>query len=314
VGIFCVVWLVAYVFYFKEEEPAPAVPRDLLSLAETETGAPETLAAEPETPRPVTPPPVPGTVPPVAARPGTPRTGPSQTGVSRTTAPKALRGKIALILDDAGYQNALLKVFLSFPGPLTVAILPGLPGSAEAARLVRNAGKQLMLHLPMEPKNGQDPGPDAIFGHFEDAAITGLTNRHIDSLPGIVGVNNHMGSRATEDERVMRLVLDAVKRKGLFFIDSRTSARSAARRIAEELKLPFGERAVFLDNEKDKTAIRKAFQAGKAIAEKQGRAIMIGHVWCAELAEVLLELYPVILDEGYQFYPVAELLKGEPPG
>jgi polysaccharide deacetylase 2 family uncharacterized protein YibQ len=313
---------VAYVFYFKaEQEPAQAAPKDIPSPAESpgaapekeaETAVPGTLPAEPGIPRSVTPPPPAGTArSAVPARPGAVQPGPARPTGQRAAVPKPLRGKSAIILDDAGYQNALLNIFLSFPGPLTVAILPGLPGSAEAAQLVRNAGKQLMLHLPMEPQNGQDPGPDAIFGHYDDAAIIRLTGRHIDSLPGIVGVNNHMGSRATEDERVMRLVLGAIKQKGLFFIDSRTTADSTARRIAEELKLPFGERTVFLDNEKDKTAIRKAFQAGKAAAEKQGYAIMIGHVWCAELAEVLLEIYPEILNEGYQFYPVTEILKGE---
>lgn len=227
---------------------------------------------------------------------------------------KRIRGKLALIIDDAGYNNAFLETFLAFPGPMAVSVLPGLPGSRDASRLVRKAGKELLLHLPMEPENGQDPGPGAVYTRMGDEAVRDLVRGHLDSLPGIVGVNNHMGSRATADERVMSLVLGVLRERGLFFVDSGTTAASAGRRVAGELKLPFLERSVFLDNEKDKAAIRESIERGKAVAEKRGYAVMIGHVWCSELAEVLLEVYPDILDEGYRFYPVSELLKGESSG
>jgi hypothetical protein len=221
-----------------------------------------------------------------------------------------VKGRLALVIDDAGYHNENVESFLSFPGPLAVSVLPGLPGSFEAARRVAASGKDLLLHLPMEPENGRDPGPGAITTKMTDGEVLGLLRRHLDSFPGIRGVNNHMGSLATRDERIMRLVLGELKKRSLFFLDSGTTSASVGRKIAGELHVLILERAVFLDNEKDTLAIRESIQKGKSIAEKRGYAIMIGHVWCAELADVLLEVYPEILSEGYQFLPLSELLKG----
>lgn len=224
---------------------------------------------------------------------------------------KKMRGKLAIVIDDAGYHGDNLEGFLSFPGPLAVSVLPGLEGSMYAAQRTVAAGKELLLHLPMEPENGKDPGPGAVFTNMNDREVLGLVTRHIDSLPGAIGVNNHMGSRATGDERIMRLLLGELKKRALFFLDSRTTPRSVGKKTAKDLNLPFLERAVFLDNEKNTLAIRESIQKGKTIAEKRGYAVMIGHVWCTELAEVLLEVYPEILSEGYQFYPLSELLSGE---
>jgi polysaccharide deacetylase 2 family uncharacterized protein YibQ len=210
-----------------------------------------------------------------------------------------------------GYRGSNLRAFLEFPGALTISILPGLPGSAEAAVRGSEAGKELLLHLPMEALNKQDPGPGAILVRMKDERIRALVRQHMAELPGIVGVNNHMGSLATQNERVMKIVLEEIKKKNLFFLDSGTVAGSVGKKTAEIVGVPFLERTVFLDNERSKTAIREAISRGKAIAEKRGHAVMIGHVWCAELAEVLIEVYPELLDEGFSFYNLSEILKGE---
>jgi polysaccharide deacetylase 2 family uncharacterized protein YibQ len=236
------------------------------------------------------------------------RASPGQTS-SLASAASAVKGKLIIIIDDAGYHNELLEKFLTFPGSLTIAVLPGLAGSAEAARLTLSAGKELMLHLPMEAQGGEDPGPGAILTSLDTRAIGQRVRGHIDSLPGIVAVNNHMGSRATEDERVMRHVLAAVKEKGLFFIDSLTTARSSVGRMALEAGLPWGVRDVFLDNKNTRSAIRRALEEGMAIAEKNGTAILIGHVQRETLAEVLHESYAAIIKKGFVFSPVSEILR-----
>ena len=235
----------------------------------------------------------------------------TQEGTKGATAvrPK-VRGKLALVIDDAGYNSDSLDRFLSFPGPLAVSVLPELPHTREAVEKTRRAGKELLLHLPMEPEGKQNPGPMAILTSQKNEEIARILNLHLDALPGIRGVNNHMGSKATADERVMRVVLGELKKRSLFFLDSLTGAGSVGKKVAAELKLPYLERSVFLDNEKDKTEIQGALEKAKAVSEKRGYAVMIGHVWCSELADVLLERYPQILDEGYLFYPVSDLLSG----
>lgn len=228
-------------------------------------------------------------------------------------APRPARGRLAVVIDDGGYDNRALDDFLRFPGPLAVSVLPGIPGSGEAAEKIRAAGKELLLHLPMEALGGEDPGPGAVLGGMDDETARKLVVSHIASLPGVVGANNHMGSRGTADPRLMSVVLGALKEKSMFFLDSRTTPSSVGRRVAESLGLPFLERGVFLDNETDKAFIREALTRGKTLADTRGHAVMIGHVWCSELAEVLLEVYPELLDEGYRFYPLTELLQGDSP-
>ncbi len=248
-----------------------------------------------------------------AAKPSPPRDGASE-GTRETipgiAARPAVRGKLVLVIDDAGYDSVALERFLAFPGPLAVSVLPDLPGSADAAKRVLRAGKSLMLHLPMEPEGTQNPGPGAVFTAQKNDEIRKTVERHVTSLPGILGVNNHMGSKATRDERVMRAVIEVLKERSLFFLDSLTNGESVGKKVAAESNLPFLERSVFLDNEKDKTEIRGAFEKAKVVAEKRGYAVMIGHVWCSELADVLMEIYPEILDEGFRFYPVSDLLTG----
>jgi polysaccharide deacetylase 2 family uncharacterized protein YibQ len=319
-GVSCLVWLAAYVFYFRPQA-APGDNSAMESLARQEEARappPENAAAPaPENPKPPGQETA-GQVSPQAEKPAASR--PAATGAEpRQPAPAArpprpaAKGKIAIILDDAGYQNALLKSFVGFHGKLTVAVLPGLPGSAEAARIIQAAGKETMLHLPMQPRHGENPGPQAILSSMDNQTVLRLTKKHIDSLPGLKGVNNHMGSLATEDPRIMGLVLGVLKERGLFFIDSRTTANSAGPRLASRLGVPFRERSVFLDNVRDAQSIRAYFETGKQIAAKQGWAVMIGHVWCAELAEVLPRLYEEARAEGHEFLFASELLAGDGP-
>jgi len=115
------------------------------------------------------------------------------------------------------------------------------------------------------------------------------------------GVNNHMGSLGTQDQRLLEPIMRVLKERQLFFLDSRTSAKSKAITVARTIGVSSVERDVFLDNDQDREAILRALQDGAKIAEKRGYAVMIGHAWSAELAQVLIDTYPHLVEQGYDF-------------
>ena len=194
---------------------------------------------------------------------------------------------LAVIIDDAGYNLGELQAFLDLPGPLTIAVLPNLPHSLEAARRVVAAGKDLILHCPMEATGGEDPGPGALRTDQSPAEVESRLAAAFASVPGARGMNNHMGSRATADEALMRTVLGFLKREGKFFIDSRTTADTVGARVAGELGVPFLQRDIFVDEGTSDVDIAAAFVKGIAEARTRGQAVLIGHVQNRGVADIL---------------------------
>jgi polysaccharide deacetylase 2 family uncharacterized protein YibQ len=218
---------------------------------------------------------------------------------------------VALVIDDAGNNLRELEPFLAFPGPLTIAVLPGLPHSAEAARRIRAAGKEVFLHQPMEALGGQNPGPGAVYSGMDGAEIRRIISRNIDEIGPIAGLNNHQGSKITMDERAMETVLALCRERGIYFLDSRTTADTAAPEAARRLGIKIGERDVFLDNVQEKAAMVNSLEEGLACAESRGAAVLIGHTWSPELAPALTELYPRLIGQGYVFSTASGLIAGE---
>jgi polysaccharide deacetylase 2 family uncharacterized protein YibQ len=218
---------------------------------------------------------------------------------------------VALVIDDAGNNLRELEPFLNFPGPMTIAVLPGLPHSAEAARRIRAAGKEVFLHQPMEALNGQNPGPQAVFSNMDGAEIRRIVSRNLDELAPVAGLNNHQGSKITMDEKAMEAVLSLCRERGIQFLDSRTTADTAAPGAAKRLGMKIGERDIFLDNAQERAAIADSLEAGLARAESRGGALMIGHTWSPELAPLLTELYPKLVEQGYVFSTASRFIKGE---
>ena len=219
--------------------------------------------------------------------------------------------RIYLILDDGGHNTKQLMPFLKFPGKLSIAVIPRLGYSKEAAELIYQSGKTVMLHQPMQPLGKADPGAGAILVNMSDDQIRRTLNDNLDSVPHVVGFNNHMGSAATSDERVMDVVLKVAKQRGLFFVDSYTHSGTVCAKVAKKNGMRIARRDIFLDNDKSKEKIMEAFNAGKAIADKNGYAVMIGHVWSDNLASTMIELYPEFIEEGYCFESVADFFKLE---
>ncbi|AHC14819.1 divergent polysaccharide deacetylase family protein [Salinispira pacifica] len=226
--------------------------------------------------------------------------------------PVKIRPKLVVVIDDVGYNVEGLKPFLEIPVPVTFAVLPRLDYSRETARLISDAGQELILHLPMESQNGQDPGPGTLRSNMSGDELLREIQGNAATVPGIIGMNNHMGSKGTEDRRIVREVLEYARRDSLFFLDSRTSPQTVVPEIARDMNMKILERDIFLDNSQDTGYIMEALEKGKAVARDQGHAILIGHVWTEELAEILLENYPFIMEEGFDFATLSSIImKGE---
>ena len=221
--------------------------------------------------------------------------------------PVVTRGKLAFVIDDAGYNLHELEPFLKLSEPLTIAVLPGLAYSVEAARCIRAAGKELFLHQPMEALGGQDPGPHAILAGMDSDEIRSIIIRNLDEIGPVAGINNHEGSRVTMDENAMETVLALCRERGILFLDSRTTADTAAPGTARRLGMNIAERDVFVDNVQNRESMIGYINTGLTRAEQRGSAILIGHVWSAELAPLLAKMSPELRELGYSFSAVSGL-------
>jgi len=220
------------------------------------------------------------------------------------------QGKLAVILDDAGYSLPELEPFLELPGPLTVAVLPNLPHSTEAAHRVLAAGKDLILHCPMEPDGGEDPGPGALRVGMSEAEIDRVLATDFASVPGAAGMNNHMGSRATADTALMESVLGYLKREGLFFVDSRTTAETVGPSVAQRFGVPFLQRNLFIDDERDEKAVANAFDVGVQEARDRGTAVVIGHVQNRAVLDILRRGERELAENGVRLARLEEIMSG----
>jgi polysaccharide deacetylase 2 family uncharacterized protein YibQ len=222
--------------------------------------------------------------------------------------PPERRGILVFVIDDAGNNLKELDPFLAFPGPLTIAVLPGLPYSAEAARRVRNAKKEVFLHQPMEPLGGQDPGPGAIMAGMDDEQVRQIIGKNFNELRPVAGINNHEGSRVTMDPDIMRTVLEFCWENRIHFLDSRTTADTVVPKVASDMGFVIASRDVFLDNEQDRDSIVRAIEQGCRKAERDGLAVMIGHTWSPGLAAILTEMYPGLVKKGFFLTTVSGIL------
>lgn len=195
---------------------------------------------------------------------------------------------VAVIIDDVGHSNPAARPFLEMDHPVALSILPERPFSRQLASEALKRGKTILLHLPMQPAGypNVDPGPGAILLSQSTEEMAEVLEKDIASLNGIVGINNHMGSKATTDARVMEAVLNFINDKDLFFIDSRTSPETIALKMAREMGIPSARRDVFLDNETTPSAIDARTDELLDLAEAKGWAIGIGHT-NAETAKAL---------------------------
>lgn len=252
--------------------------------------------------------------PPVSVVPPATRQAPPATRSEPRPLPPPLPAagaKVAIVIDDAGNNLHDLEPFLGFPAPLTFAVLPQLRHSAGAAKLVRAHGHEAILHLPMAAVSGLNPGPGAISAELPDDEIRRLLERNFASISGAAGTNNHMGSAGTSDPRVMNTVMAHLAVLDKFFVDSRTTPTSVAAPYAAKHGVPFMQRDVFLDHDRNPQAIRAALREGLDVARRKGHAVLIGHAAVASVAAALFEVLPHLERQGYEVVPLSALV---PPG
>ena len=186
--------------------------------------------------------------------------------------------RMAIILDDWGNNFSLVKVAVDLHRPITLSILPHLIHSEQIDAEASKDGLGIMLHMPMQPKNktrGLEPHTIKITN--TDQEIVTYLDGALVSVPHAEGVNNHMGSEATADLRVMRVVLSHLAAKGLFFIDSNTTSLTVGPQVAKEVNIRFTKRDVFIDNDLNPESIKRYLKRAETIALKRGRVVVIGH-------------------------------------
>ena len=229
---------------------------------------------------------------------------------TRRVPPADARGRLAILLDDGGQSLDLLAAAAALPPVVAVSVLPFLPHSADVAAEMHRSGHEVWLHLPMEPEGypASNPGPGAILVSMTPDEIRVTVHSALNSVPHVVGVNNHMGSRATASLRTMTWVMQELKARDVAFIDSRTSVDTLAEEAARAQGVPTTRRHVFLDNERSRGAIRRQLEEAVYRCRLEGEILAIGHVAKVTI-EVLEEDLPGLGRRGADLVPPTKLLR-----
>ena len=229
--------------------------------------------------------------------------------LARSQAPAKASGAIAIVIDDFGYNmNRIVRELIDFPYPITYAIIPGLPYSHEIADSLNQHGKSIIVHMPMEPMSGRvEADGYTLLTALPAAEIHARVRKAIADVPYAVGMNNHMGSKATADSALMRVVLSELHQAGFFFIDSHTSAVTVGYKLAPEEGVPVLFNSLFLDAVDDPQHVEQKLARLARIAAKDGFAVGIGHPKQSTLA-VLKKNLPGLQAQGFRFVEAQSLL------
>ncbi|WP_260293443.1 divergent polysaccharide deacetylase family protein [Sedimenticola hydrogenitrophicus] len=216
---------------------------------------------------------------------------------------------ITIIIDDMGNDGGWGDAALTIPGPVTYAFLPHTPHARRLALEAHAAGKQVMLHLPMQSHEGNRLGPGALTLHMTETAFKRSMDDSLGAIPHARGLNNHMGSLLTRHPGAMAWVMQGLRDRGdLFFIDSRTTLQTVGQQLAEEYGVPNARRDVFLDNDRNPEAIARQFEQLLKRARRQGYAIAIGHPY-PETTRVLVERLAGLQSSGIRLIPASEMIE-----
>lgn len=216
--------------------------------------------------------------------------------------------RIAIVIDDVGPDFRAAKEAIGLPQFISLSFLPYADHLPQLASAAKEAGHEIMVHMPMEPEDvaNNNPGPGVLLTAQSPAEIKERLDKALASFSGYVGVNNHMGSRFTEDRAGMGIVLNELRRRNLFFLDSRTTADSVAPDLAARLSLRFVGRDVFLDNEISTAAVAKQLEQLEKIAKRNGSAVAIGHPHKETFAAIKAWV-PQARADGFDLVPVSRL-------
>jgi polysaccharide deacetylase 2 family uncharacterized protein YibQ len=226
--------------------------------------------------------------------------------------PVLKRGKVVIIIDDMGMSHKHSMDMINMDAPLTLAFLPYAPNLETMTQKARARGHELMIHMPMEPmKPGMDLGSISLLSSMDEAQMLEQLNKAFNSFEGYVGINNHMGSRLTQNEDAMRVVMKALAQRGLLFVDSKTINSSIAARVAAGYGLDHAERDVFLDHHETDEFVASALAQLEVIARRKGYAIAIGHPK-AVTVNGLKKWLPTLEAKGLTLVPVSAVVRRSP--
>jgi polysaccharide deacetylase 2 family uncharacterized protein YibQ len=255
----------------------------------------------------LTPSPLPATAQPAASPVATqeatalPTVAPSPAGSpAAAVSPPPGGAQVAIIIDDCGQWLDTEQQLIALPIPITLSVLPHVRYTERVAQEAADAGKGVMLHIPMEPISHVYPGPGEIKDAMTDDQVTKQTEDDVAQVPLAKGANNHEGSEASADDRVMKDVIGVLKAHDLFFVDSRTSAQSVGQTVAQDEGVPNAKRDVFLDNQADVAYTETMLQHAVDVAKRNGSAIAIGHPKPTTLAAIR-DFYPKMQAQGVTF-------------
>ena len=235
---------------------------------------------------------------------------PVEAGVRATVTQNGIKSgpKLAIILDDMGYDRAAADAAFALQFPITLSVIPHLPFSAEVAEEAYRRGDQVLLHLPMEAETGEKAEPIELRVGMKADQVERDLDSMLETVPHAAGVNNHQGSRATADAKLMGELMPALRRRGLFFVDSRTTAATVAYDAAERAGVQSASRKVFLDDTTNRDAILSQIDLAARDATRDGFAIAIGHPHPATIA-ALVEAAPRIEASGVRFVFVSQVIQ-----
>jgi polysaccharide deacetylase 2 family uncharacterized protein YibQ len=219
--------------------------------------------------------------------------------------------QIAILIDDLGYSRRGMDSSLALPIEVALAILPETPFSRQTALTAQKQKRITLLHAPMENQRKLKLGPGGLYAKMTEHELKTTLKRDLDGLPGIQGVNNHMGSLLTTKPDSMKWVMEVLKGRSLFFIDSLTSAKSVAEKTAQEHGLKTVSRDVFLDNIRTEQAIDKQFSRLIKLAKRHGSVLAIGHPYPETMAYLKKRLNSLEKD-GVRLVPLSKVLISPP--
>jgi len=224
---------------------------------------------------------------------------------------KKLGPRVAIIIDDMGRSKRRARELINLDAPLTLSFFPLSNSSRKLAQEAFQKGKEVILHMPMEPHGfpEMDPGKGALLMNMTEEELHRQIRENLEAIPHIKGVNNHMGSRFMEDDRRVATLMRELKGRNLFFLDSRTTSKTVGHRTARKLGIKTGERDVFLDNNSyDEAEIRRNISELAEIARNEGKAIGIGHPHPSTIRS-LREMIPRLKESGIEIVPLSSLME-----
>jgi len=218
---------------------------------------------------------------------------------------------IAIVIDDMGIDKADAARVIGLPGPLTIAFMSYATELTAQAQAARAAGDEIWMHIPMEPMDGEiDAGPNVLKANLSPEEIRRRLDWALARLPGIVGVNNHMGSKFTQSGPGMAVVMEELRARGLAFLDSRTIASTVASQVAGQIGVPHIDRDIFIDNDESVEAVLRQLEETEHVAQRKGFALAIGHPHPTTIA-ALQQWLPTLRAKGFVLVPASALVRME---